>query len=75
MAGGHHHKTYTGPIPVHAPPRLYRYSSIVLGASMWFWIFYRLKNDGPVLFGYRHPWEGHHGSSHDEHKKEDGSHH
>ncbi|KAK9453673.1 hypothetical protein V1511DRAFT_512556 [Dipodascopsis uninucleata] len=64
MAGGHGPKTYSGPIPVHAPPRLYRFSNMILGASMWFWIMYRLKEDGPVLFGFRHPWEGHHGSDH-----------
>ncbi|GKV16152.1 hypothetical protein SLEP1_g26834 [Rubroshorea leprosula] len=33
-----------------------------------FWILYRAKQDGPVVLGWRHPWEGHddhgHGSEH-----------
>ncbi|KAK9451655.1 uncharacterized protein V1518DRAFT_424628 [Limtongia smithiae] len=73
MAGGHGHgpKTYSGPISIHPPRMLYRVSNIILGGSMWFWIMYRLKQDAPVMFGFRHPWEGHHGPAHqDEHKAE-----
>uniref|UniRef100_A0A7N0VA08 Uncharacterized protein n=1 Tax=Kalanchoe fedtschenkoi TaxID=63787 RepID=A0A7N0VA08_KALFE len=35
-----------------------------------FWIFYRAKQDGPVVLGWRHPWEGHgHAHGHgDEHE-------
>ncbi|XLR13723.1 hypothetical protein S83_041661 [Arachis hypogaea] len=33
-----------------------------------FWVFYRAKQDGPVVLGWRHPWEGHddhgHGGGH-----------
>ncbi|KAG6523977.1 hypothetical protein ZIOFF_013866 [Zingiber officinale] len=31
----------------------------------WFWILYRAKQDGPVVLGWRHPWEGHGDHSHD----------
>ncbi|KAK4177193.1 hypothetical protein QBC36DRAFT_327560 [Triangularia setosa] len=27
---------------------LYRYAATGLGASMWFWIFYRAKEDGTI---------------------------
>ncbi|KAI6000508.1 hypothetical protein EDD15DRAFT_2232598, partial [Pisolithus albus] len=44
-------------------PRLpgfrYQVLSKVLGASMWFFILYRAREDGPKLLGLRHPWEGH----------------
>ncbi|CAP73136.1 uncharacterized protein PODANS_2_5510 [Podospora anserina S mat+] len=36
---------------------LYRYTATGLGASMWFWIFYKAKEDGPVLLGWKHPWD------------------
>ncbi|RRT42847.1 hypothetical protein BHE74_00023097 [Ensete ventricosum] len=29
-----------------------------------FWILYRAKQDGPVVLGWRHPWEGHGNHSH-----------
>ncbi|CAM9099802.1 unnamed protein product [Phaeothamnion confervicola] len=36
---------------------------------MWLWIFYRAKQDGPVVLGWEHPWDhmehGDHG--HDDH--------
>ncbi|KAG6529487.1 hypothetical protein ZIOFF_011686 [Zingiber officinale] len=32
---------------------------------LWFWILYRAKQDGPVVLGWRHPWEGHGDHSHD----------
>ncbi|KAJ2501089.1 hypothetical protein GGH96_002220 [Coemansia sp. RSA 1972] len=41
----------------------YRVLSKGLGASMWFWMMYRIKEDGPVAFGLRHPWDhGDHGT-------------
>jgi len=44
--------------------RPHLYLAKAMGAAMWFWIFYRMKQDGAVLFGFRHPWEGHgHGHS------------
>ncbi|KAM0790762.1 hypothetical protein ACM66B_004612 [Microbotryomycetes sp. NB124-2] len=27
------------------------------GASMWFFIFYRARQDGAVLLGLKHPWD------------------
>ncbi|KAG8074567.1 hypothetical protein GUJ93_ZPchr0006g43379 [Zizania palustris] len=35
-----------------------------LCAVMWFWVFYRAKQDGAVLLGLRHPWDGHDDHSH-----------
>ncbi|KAA8491295.1 NADH dehydrogenase ubiquinone 1 beta subcomplex subunit 2 [Porphyridium purpureum] len=28
-----------------------------LGTLGWFWIFYRVKEDFPVVLGWRHPWD------------------
>ncbi|ODQ55642.1 hypothetical protein SAICODRAFT_16700 [Saitoella complicata NRRL Y-17804] len=55
-------------VPVAHPPRLiYRIATQVLGGSMWFWMLYRAKQDGPVLLGWAHPWELHgHGHGHGE---------
>ncbi|KAI8319614.1 hypothetical protein GQ54DRAFT_299227 [Martensiomyces pterosporus] len=54
-----------GPFGGFVPPKpllKYRILSKTLGASMWFWMMYRIKEDGPVVFGGRHPWEhGDHG--------------
>src|SRR5436190_15994166 len=33
----------------HPPAPIMRYSAIALGASTWFYILYKAKNDGPVL--------------------------
>ena len=40
------------------------------------WILYRAKEDGAVILGLRHPWEGHHGDDHghDDHGHGDHSH-
>jgi len=35
---------------------------------MWFFLFYRMKKDGPALLGWEHPWE------HASHHPEGGSH-
>ncbi|KAI9158813.1 NADH dehydrogenase [ubiquinone] 1 beta subcomplex subunit 2 [Paramyrothecium foliicola] len=43
------------PMPHVAP--IYRFTATALGAGMWFWIFYRAKKDGPVLLGWKHPWD------------------
>ncbi|KAK6349668.1 hypothetical protein TWF696_005947 [Orbilia brochopaga] len=57
MAGGH------GPAPGGHPLRMphvrpfYKVTATALGASMWFFIFYRAKKDGPVLLGWRHPFD------------------
>lgn len=34
-------------------------ASKALGASAWFYIFYRIKEDGPVIFGQKLPFENH----------------
>ncbi|KLU84923.1 hypothetical protein MAPG_03957 [Magnaporthiopsis poae ATCC 64411] len=39
-----------------APP-VYRFVGTALGASMWFFLMYRAKKDGPALMGWKHPWD------------------
>ncbi|GAB5592159.1 hypothetical protein VKS41_002556 [Umbelopsis sp. WA50703] len=52
----------------HLAGAWHRYGAKALGASMWFWMMYRAKQDMPVLLGWRHPWDGHgHGDEHAEH--------
>ncbi|GAK66164.1 NADH dehydrogenase [ubiquinone] 1 beta subcomplex subunit 2-like isoform 2 [Moesziomyces antarcticus] len=54
----------------HPPAFKHRWGAKLLGATMWFWIFYRAKQDGPVLLGLKHPWDGHdhhHGDHDDSH--------
>ena len=84
-AGGHHahdgaHKSaeYGGFHAPHVNP-LHRNIGVTLGAIMWFWIFYRAREDGPVVLGWRHPWDhaGHddHGDGHgDGHGDADAAH-
>ncbi|KAF4507593.1 hypothetical protein G6O67_004075 [Ophiocordyceps sinensis] len=43
------------PVPHVAP--IYRLTATALGAGMWFWIMYRAKKDGPVILGWKHPWD------------------
>ena len=43
----------------HVSP-IHKTLGTTFGAIMWFWIFYRFKNDGKVLLGLEHPWEHHH---------------
>ncbi|KAG9258326.1 uncharacterized protein F5Z01DRAFT_670050 [Emericellopsis atlantica] len=59
MAGPTHHPRPTGPPkpPVPHVPGIYRYTATALGAGMWFWLMYRAKKDGPVLMGWKHPWD------------------
>ncbi|KAJ9157096.1 hypothetical protein NKR19_g3886 [Coniochaeta hoffmannii] len=38
-------------------PAIYRVAATGLGASMWFFLMYRAKKDGPVLMGWKHPWD------------------
>lgn len=45
--------------PPHVPAHL-RWGAKILGATMWFWIFYRVKQDGPVMFGMKLPFENLH---------------
>ncbi|KAK7053422.1 hypothetical protein VNI00_004048 [Paramarasmius palmivorus] len=55
MAGGHH------PSGFHLPGFKYNFMAKALGATMWFFIFYRVRQDGGKLIGH-HPFE--HGDSH-----------
>ncbi|KAK2628598.1 hypothetical protein QTJ16_001701 [Diplocarpon rosae] len=50
MAGKH-------PIHIHPVRPLYRFAATGLSASMWFFLMYRAKKDGPVLLGWKHPWD------------------
>ncbi|KAB8240542.1 hypothetical protein F9C07_2140480 [Aspergillus flavus] len=45
------------PIHIHPARPLYRFTATALGASMWFFLMYRAKKDGPALLGWKHPWE------------------
>lgn len=45
------------PPPMPHPPFFHRFWGKALGATMWFWIMYRAKQDGPVLLGWKKPWE------------------
>ncbi|KAK4793869.1 hypothetical protein SAY86_011863 [Trapa natans] len=66
MGGGHGHgggSTYKG-FSVHQPKRWHVVTGKGLCAVMWFWVLYRAKQDGPVVLGWRHPWEGHEDHSH-----------
>ncbi|KAL4806029.1 hypothetical protein BDW62DRAFT_210829 [Aspergillus aurantiobrunneus] len=45
------------PIHIHPARPLYRFTATALGASMWFFLMYRAKKDGPVLLGWKHPWD------------------
>ncbi|ODV82331.1 uncharacterized protein CANTADRAFT_44254 [Suhomyces tanzawaensis NRRL Y-17324] len=58
---GHHAVKYLRHAAVakpHVDPKI-RYASKFLGATMWFYIFYRIKEDGPVIFGQKLPFEHH----------------
>ncbi|KAJ5179632.1 hypothetical protein N7492_002842 [Penicillium capsulatum] len=52
IMAGHSH-----PVHVHAARPLYRFTATALGASMWFFLMYRAKKDGPALLGWKHPWD------------------
>jgi hypothetical protein len=43
----------------HPPDPIYQRLSTAIGATMWFWILYRFKEDGGVLLGLHKPWEAH----------------
>ncbi|KAF3324895.1 NADH dehydrogenase [ubiquinone] 1 beta subcomplex subunit 2 [Carex littledalei] len=55
---GHGGTTYKG-YTIGNPARWHSATGKGLCAVMWFWILYRAKQDGPVVLGWRHPWEGH----------------
>ncbi|KAJ7072202.1 hypothetical protein C8F01DRAFT_233925 [Mycena amicta] len=47
----------------HLPGRGYTLLAKGIGATMWFFIFYRLRQDGGKLLGH-HPFLDHHGGDH-----------
>ncbi|KAG9009337.1 hypothetical protein FRB94_012154 [Tulasnella sp. JGI-2019a] len=47
----------------HAAPLRHRVLAQGLGGMMWFFIFYRARQDGGKLLG-QHPWDAH-GHGHD----------
>ncbi|KAL1748740.1 hypothetical protein HDZ31DRAFT_59917 [Schizophyllum fasciatum] len=47
----------------HLPGAGHRWLGKLIGASMWFFMFYRIREDGPKVFLGQHPF--HHG--HEEH--------
>ncbi|EMR08712.1 hypothetical protein PNEG_02890 [Pneumocystis murina B123] len=49
----------TNGIHFHPPPKSYIVISQLLGASMWFFMLYRMKKDGPIILGLKNPWENH----------------
>uniref|UniRef100_A0A7S2KLZ2 Uncharacterized protein n=1 Tax=Leptocylindrus danicus TaxID=163516 RepID=A0A7S2KLZ2_9STRA len=42
-----------------------------IGFVMWMWIFYRAKQDLPVVLGLRHPWDHVEGDDHHDAAHED----
>ncbi|GAB7362413.1 hypothetical protein MBLNU230_g2736t1 [Neophaeotheca triangularis] len=56
-AGAHPKGTHGHPIHIHPARPLYRFAATGLGASMWFFLMYRMRQDGAVLFGFKHPWD------------------
>ncbi|EMG49321.1 hypothetical protein SBY92_002402 [Candida maltosa Xu316] len=60
MAAGHFARyiRHAQPTKPHVQP-LIKWTSKLLGASMWFWIMLRIKEDGPVMFGMKLPFEHH----------------
>ncbi|KAG2750306.1 hypothetical protein CY34DRAFT_801990 [Suillus luteus UH-Slu-Lm8-n1] len=65
MAGGSHPSGFNP----HLPGLRYQILAKALGATMWFFMLYRAREDGPKLLGLRHPWEGHGHGHHDEHSE------
>ncbi|CAL9759079.1 unnamed protein product, partial [Musa acuminata subsp. burmannicoides] len=57
--GGHGESTTYKGFTIHHPKRWHVVTGKSLLAIMWFWVLYRAKQDGPVVLGWRHPWEGH----------------
>ncbi|KAF2811265.1 uncharacterized protein BDZ99DRAFT_385583 [Mytilinidion resinicola] len=45
------------PIHIHPVRPLYRFAATGLGASMWFFLMYRAKQDLPHMLGWKHPWD------------------
>ncbi|KAG6520843.1 hypothetical protein ZIOFF_017904 [Zingiber officinale] len=59
--------TFYGPLESHwhFPEPEKKKPPLTSKLTFRFWILYRAKQDGPVVLGWRHPWEGHGDHSHD----------
>ncbi|CAF2180574.1 unnamed protein product [Brassica napus] len=66
MGGGGGGITYKG-VTVQTPKTWHAVAGKGLCGVMWFWILYRAKQDGPVVMGWRHPWDGHGDHGHGDH--------
>jgi hypothetical protein len=65
---GHGHGTPFHGFDQPAVDPRYKAVATVIGTAMWFWLFYRAREDGGVLLGFHKPWEAHaHHDSHDSH--------
>ncbi|BFI43015.1 hypothetical protein MPTK2_8g14200 [Marchantia polymorpha subsp. ruderalis] len=63
MAGGHGDKY--ADLALHRPKWWQRAVGKGLCTIMWLWVLHRARKDGPVVLGWRHPWDGHgHGGGH-----------
>ncbi|KAL2610287.1 hypothetical protein R1flu_028860 [Riccia fluitans] len=59
MVGGHGTGPQYADLPLHAPKRWQKALGTGLCTVMWLWVMHRARKDGPVVMGWRHPWEGH----------------
>ncbi|ODV82603.1 hypothetical protein CANARDRAFT_204871 [[Candida] arabinofermentans NRRL YB-2248] len=50
---------HSGPPPPQVS-KLFTYTATTLGATMWFWIFYRTKHDWKHWAALEHPWDHSH---------------
>ncbi|KAF9469964.1 hypothetical protein BDZ94DRAFT_1150994, partial [Collybia nuda] len=50
----------------HLPGFKHNFLGKALGATMWFFIFYRARQDGAKLLG-KHPWDNHGHDSNNHH--------
>ncbi|KAG6550253.1 hypothetical protein Mapa_008213 [Marchantia paleacea] len=63
MAGRHGDKY--ADLALHRPKWWQRAVGKGLCTIMWLWVLHRARKDGPVVLGWRHPWDGHgHGGGH-----------
>eukprot|EP00699_Malawimonas_sp_californiana_P000464 EC713655.1.p1 GENE.EC713655.1~~EC713655.1.p1 ORF type:complete len:81 (+),score=1.87 EC713655.1:2-244(+) len=47
---------YGGFKPPHVAT-MHKRLAVAVGATAWFWMLYRAKQDGDVIIGLRKPWE------------------
>ncbi|PCH43911.1 hypothetical protein WOLCODRAFT_153965 [Wolfiporia cocos MD-104 SS10] len=57
---------YSSEFKPSLPAFRYKFLATTVGATMWFFIFYRIRKDGAVKLLGHHPWDAH-GNGHDEH--------